>query len=304
MVLDLSPLKDVPKHLLPEHINTIQIVKGGLNNRNILINDTYLLKEYLQRDEKNDPVNLRYQREKTAFSELIDFYFIPKFINSYEKQGEFFIVRNWVEGEIYSLTDMENNLDNLVEALSSLHSKQYTCSADYNYFDVIERYIREYKPLSKIQKWNLPDTITIQTFYDRKKEELVRSDNYAPLTRIHGDLVFSNIVNFKQKCTLLDWEYTTNGDSLIDIAYLITQNSIPQALEKSLVHLYEQHNSIVIDLARLSIYKDLMNLMSALWYALQIIRFRSNTLTQTGTDISIGKFEELAKQAFSQLDIL
>jgi thiamine kinase-like enzyme len=304
MVLDLGPLKGVPRHLLPEHINSIQIVKGGLNNRNILINDTYLLKEYLQRDEKNDPVNLRYQREKTAFSELIDYNFIPKFIDSHENQGEFFIVRSWVEGEIYSLTDMENNPDNLVAALSSLHSKQYTCLADYNYFDVIERYLREYKPLSRIQKWDLPDTIMIQTFYDRKKEELVRSEYSVPFTRIHGDLAFSNIINFEQKCTLIDWEYTTYGDSLIDMAYLITQNSIPQALESTLIHLYEQHNSIVIDLPRLSIYKDLMNLMSALWYALQVIRFRSNMLDQTGTDISIEKFEALAREAFSQLDIL
>jgi len=216
----------------------------------------------------------------------------------------FFIGRSWVEGEIYSLKNLEHNLDNLVVALSSLHSKRYTCLADYNYFDVIERYLREYKPLSKNQKWDLPDTVTIQTFYDLKKKELVISDISAPMTRIHGDLVFSNIINFQQNCTLIDWEYTTYGDSLIDIAYLVTQNSIPQTLENMLVHLYEQHNSVVINLPQLSIYKDLMNLMSALWYALQVIRFRSNTLNHTGTDISIGKFEELARQAFSQLDIL
>ncbi len=303
MVLDLTLIKGVPRHILPEQINTIRTIKGGLNNRNILINETCLLKEYLQRDEKNDPVTLRYQREKTAFLELINFNFLPKFINSYEKQGVYFVVRSWVDGEIYSLKDMENNLYNLVTALSSLHSKQYTCIADYNYFDVIERYLRDYTHLSKNRKWDLPDAITIQTFYDRKKEELVITDNSVPLTRIHGDLVFSNIINFQQNCMIIDWEYTTYGDSLIDIAYLISQNSISQSLENRFIHLYEQHNSVVIDLPRLSIYKDLMNLMSALWYALQVIRFRSNTLKPTETDISIGKFEELAKQAFSQLDI-
>ncbi|MHA1945854.1 MAG: phosphotransferase [Candidatus Hodarchaeales archaeon] len=304
MVLDLTLIKGIPSHLLPKKIDTIQILEGGLNNRNILVNQSYLLKEYIQRDEKNDPVSLRYEREKTAFSELINFNFIPKFINSYEKQGVYFIVRSWVEGEIYCLRDMEHNLDNLVTALSSLHNKQYTCEADYNYFDVIDRYLREYTLLSKELKWDLPDAIPIRTFYDRKKKDLVISDNSAPLTRIHGDLVFSNIISFQQNCTLIDWEYSTYGDSLIDIAYLITQNSIPQTLENNLVHFYEQHNSVVIDLARLSIYKDLMNLMSALWYALQVIRFRSNTLNHTGTDISIGKFEELARQAFVKLDIL
>ena len=143
MVLDLTPIKDVPSHILPENIDTIQIIEGGLNNRNILINNIYLLKEYLQGDEKNDPVRLRYQRERSAFSELTNFKFIPEFINSYEKQTNFYIVRGWVDGNIYTLKDIERNPGYLITALSSLHSQQYTCEADYDYFDVIDRYLRE-----------------------------------------------------------------------------------------------------------------------------------------------------------------
>jgi thiamine kinase-like enzyme len=303
MVPDLTLIKNIPRKILPSSIDTIQIIKGGLNNRNILLNNTHLLKEYLQRDEKNDPVQLRYLRERTAFSELKNFEFIPKLHNSFEKQGTYFIVRSWAEGNIYSLNDMESNLNNLITALSSLHSQQYSCEADYNYLDVIERYLREYRLLSKNQEWDLPDIGPIHSFYDRKKKELTLSDNIESLTRIHGDLVFSNIINFNQQCTLIDWEYTTYGDSLIDIAYLITQNSIPTNLEDSFISLYERYNSVVIDLSRLSVYKDLMNLMSALWYALQVFRSNNNTLSYSDTEISVVKFQKLAKKAFLQLGI-
>lgn len=304
MTLDLTPVQGIPKHILPDNIDSIQIIKGGLNNRNILINESYLLKEYLQRDEKNDPVSLRYLREKTVFTKLTNLKFLPKFLNSYEKENKLFIVRSWVEGNIFSLTDLEINPDTLVTTLSSLHSQQYTCEADYNYFNVITRYLREYKHLSNRQQWDLPDLPSILSFYNQQKGKLIEFEKSEYLTRIHGDLVFSNIIYSHQKCILIDWEYTTYGDPLIDLAYLITQNSIPKKSENKLIRLYAHHNSIEIDPRRLSIYKSLMNLMSALWYALQVMRFSNKKLRHTEMDLSGTKFEELAKQRFSQLKIL
>ena len=123
MVLDLTPIKGVPRHILPKKIDTIQILEGGLNNRNILINGSYLLKAYLQRDEQNDPVQLRYLREKTAFVKLTNLKFMPNFLNSYEKENELYIARRWAEGSILSLPDLENYAEILVTTLSSVHSQ-------------------------------------------------------------------------------------------------------------------------------------------------------------------------------------
>jgi thiamine kinase-like enzyme len=303
MTLDLTPIHGFPKDILPEKIKSIQIIKGGLNNRNVLINGSYLLKEYLPRDEKNDPVRLRYFREKTALTSLTKFNFIPSFLISSEEEGKFFIARSWLEGRIMNPTILEQNVDNLVTTLSSLHKQRYSSETDYDYFDVIERYLREYQQRIKDQKIDFPDTESILSFYNLKREVLRASEVTSHLTRIHGDLVFSNIIYSAQKCILIDWEYTTSGDPLIDLAYLITQNTIPLELEKRLINTYMQQYSLEIDPQRLAVYKNLMNLMSALWYALQSIRLFTSMRTHTELSISSSKYAELAKQSFSQLKI-
>ena len=303
MTLDLTPIKGIPPHILPENIDSVQIVKGGLNNRNILLNGTYLLKQYLPRDEKNDPVRLRYLREKTAFIQLSKVDCLPAFLNSTEEGSELFLARKWVRGKIISLTNLDFITDSLVATLSSLHNQQYTCEADYNYFDVINRYLREYELLSTHQEWDLPDFSSLLAFYDQKKDDLGNSDTKNRLSRIHGDLVFSNIIKFQQKCILIDWEYTTYGDPLIDLAYLITQNSFSPKAENLLIRSYEDFNSLKINPHQLATYKSLMRLMSALWYALQVIRFSNNTLTHSDIDLSRTQFEELAQKVFSQLKI-
>ncbi|PWI49223.1 hypothetical protein CEE45_02460 [Candidatus Heimdallarchaeota archaeon B3_Heim] len=303
MTLDLNSIQGIPKDILPDKVDSIQIIKGGMNNQNILLNGSYLLKAYIQRDEKNDPVQLRYLREKTAFVKLTNLKFMPNFLNSYEKENELYIARMWAEGRILSLTDLDNYTDTLVTTLSSLHRQHYTCEADYNYFDVITRYLQEYRHRFRNQKWNLPDVMAVSSFYDQNKDKLVELEKSRLLTRIHGDLVFSNIICSHQKCIFIDWEYTTYGDPLIDLAYLITQNSIAKKSERKLIRLYAHHNFLEIDPRRLSIYKNLMNLMSALWYSLQVMRFSNNKLTHSELNLSGTQFEELAKQGFSQLKI-
>ncbi len=303
MTSDLTPLANIPESILPSKIKSIQFIKGGLNNRNILINKDYLLKEYLQRDEKNDPIQLRYSRERTALKSLTNFKFMPKFFSSYEQDNRFFIARNWINGKIMDHVDLESNLNSLITTLSSLHKLHYTCEADFDYFDVLDRYLREYKDINPPQKENFPEYRAISSFYKEKREELdnvARSDH---ITRLHGDLVFSNIIQSNHDCILIDWEYTTIGDPLLDLAYLVTQNSIPPELEKRIINLYAHHNSINIDFQAVSLYKNLMNLMSTLWYALQVFRMKNNAYTFPERGIPSSKFLNLARLGFSSLNI-
>ncbi len=303
MVLDLSSLQGIPKHILPENIKSVQFIKGGLNNRNILINDSFLLKEYLPRDEKNDPVHLRYSRESSAFTRLLNADFMPELFKTHEVEKKYFLTRSWIEGTVLNAAELKSNIENLVSTLSILHNQQYSSMADYHYFDVIERYIREYSQYKNPKESDLPKISLINAFYKESSETLIQSKTFEPLTRIHGDLVFSNIIKSDQRCFLIDWEYTTCGEPLIDLAYLVTQNSISSTLEALLLNTYKAQNNLDIDLDQFSSYKDLMNLMSALWYALQVMRLQNDILTHSKKYVSDVNFKELAIQGFKRLEI-
>ncbi|MHA2096959.1 MAG: hypothetical protein ACW98F_20290, partial [Candidatus Hodarchaeales archaeon] len=63
------------------------------------------------------------------------------------------------------------------------------------------------------------------------------------------------------------------------------------------------HSKLEIDLNLFSSYKDLMNLMSALWYALQVFRLQNNIPIHSDIDTSSTDFQELANQSFKKLEI-
>ena len=44
-------LTQIPPILMPKEVTSARIIEGGLNNKNILINETWLVKEYLITDE-------------------------------------------------------------------------------------------------------------------------------------------------------------------------------------------------------------------------------------------------------------
>jgi thiamine kinase-like enzyme len=304
MTLDLSLVKGVPRHILPENIDSIQIIEGGLNNRNLLLNSRELLKIYLERDEKNDPVYLRYLREKDALFALDKYAFAPRLLNSEETNRKYYIKRQWVDGSILTLDYFRNQPERIMIPLSSLHKNVYTSKGDYDYFDVIERYIQEYMilndPTTK-EKIHFPQPESIEKFYLLKNRYIRKFDQFNLSTRIHGDLIFSNIITplKGEYCIFIDWEYTTSGNPLIDLAYLFTQNNIPKKSQNDFLAVYEEHSSIKIEKVLLGEYCLLMNLMSALWYVLQALRLDS---TQTPV-IPSSNFRKLAHTAFSKLPI-
>ena len=148
MDYDSDILEGIPKKILPEEIFSSYNIEGGLNNRNILINNSILIKNYLPRDEKNDPVYLRYLREKEALLTLGQFSYAPKLFQYHETDNKLYISRDWIEGVTLTQNELEIHLEDLVSSLISLHSNTHTSNGDYNYFDVIERYLREYKHLN------------------------------------------------------------------------------------------------------------------------------------------------------------
>jgi len=308
MTVDLTLVEEVPKHFLPSNLVSIEVIQGGLNNRNLLLNSYQLLKIYLQRDEKNDPVYFRYLREKNALIALDRFAYAPRLLNSEKTNNKYYIKREWVDGSILSLDQCKSHPEKLMIPLSSLHKCTYTSKGDYDYFDVIERYIKDYGlqyDLTTKEEIEFPQPEAIKTFYSNKRRYISTFIQHKLSTRIHGDLVFSNIISHpnRDKIIFIDWEYTTSGNPLIDLAYLFTQNNVPKDSQKNFLVVYEEHSSIEVDVHLLEEYCLLMNLMSALWYVLQALRLNSTEGQELKPLVPSSDFRKLARKAFSLLSI-
>ena len=308
MIVDLTLVEGIPKHLLPSNLVSIEVIQGGLNNRNLLLNSYQLLKIYLLRDEKNDPVYLRYLREKDALIALDKFTYAPKLLNSEETDNKYYIKRQWVEGSTLTLDQCKSHPEKIMVPLSSLHKCTYVSKGDYDYFDVIERYIKDYKfqlNLTAKEEVSFPQPEAIETFYSNKRRDIRKFIQHKLLARIHGDLVFSNIISPPKTnhCVFIDWEYSTVGNPLIDLAYMFTQNDVPKDSQTNLLVAYEEYSSIKVDLLLLEEYSILMNLMSALWYVLQTLRLDSNKGQDLKSIDPSSNFRKLAQKAFSMLSI-
>jgi thiamine kinase-like enzyme len=305
MSTNFPQLHGIPEQFLPDNINSVQVIEGGLNNRNFLINETVLIKSYLKRDEKNDPVLLRYFRERDAFQNLNHCNFLPKLLKTSENENQHFFSRQWVNGKIISLQDIQKDPNCLITPLIQLHSEQYSSQGDFNYFDVISRYLREYSLNASQIPSGLPEFTALESFFADKKNILEASGKRSFKTRIHGDLAFSNIIssNTENHCYFIDWEYTTIGTPLIDIAYLFTQNPIPDKTQRLIFSLYCESVDTSFDENLLELYKQLMTFMSALWYSLQAFRIKKGSLTHGNVYLSMEEFQNLAEKSFSSLKL-
>ena len=98
-------LEDIPISLLPKRIHSVMEVSGGLNNKNILVNNSILIKKYLSHNEHIDPVFLRYKREKEAIFSLKNTLCSPTLLNSYEDSDKYYITREWIPGYSFDQID-------------------------------------------------------------------------------------------------------------------------------------------------------------------------------------------------------
>ncbi|MFW9903907.1 MAG: phosphotransferase [Candidatus Thorarchaeota archaeon] len=290
----LKLLEQVPPILLPKEITSARLIKGGLNNRNILVNESWLVKEYLIRDEPNDPVYLRFLREKDCLLLLQHNQYAPQLLKYYEDGNQYFITRKWIEGQIFSNENLDNNLELLkllVNAIISIHRTTGSLSGDFHYYDVIKRYLLEYKEIERqyptspsLDKYfsDFPAYEKIDWFFNDHIHQLQRKNSLKALVRIHGDLVFSNIILIPKtsKIALIDWEYSTLADPCIDLAYFITQNQLSPEIQQTFIEQYQEKLGYQILPEVLKLTCDLMDLMAGLWYVIQAARLEATSLLE------------------------
>ncbi|MHA1215178.1 MAG: phosphotransferase [Candidatus Hodarchaeales archaeon] len=315
MTINKSLLTGIPDSLLPKSIKSIEKVDGGLNNYNILINQNYLLKKYLKQDEINDPVYLRFTREKDSLIGLKNSESTPLLLKFLDSSPNLFIVRNWVKGNTISTKLLKSDhklLEHLIKSLKETHEYKFNTPGDFNYFDVIRRYLREYESISTnsnpdhslFDKVDLPKHKTLYNYFSNHLELIRDSKINNFKVRIHGDLVFSNIIvtSKEHKVVFIDWEYSTRANPYVDLAYLVTQNPITKDLERKILKEYEVQSNFAIEEQSFSLYKNIMNLMSGLWFIIYAHRpseTNSNTsnkqLLQAQNALKLGKnrFEKL-----------
>ncbi len=305
-------LARVPDILLPKDISSVRSIKGGFNNSNILINENYLIKEYQVQDEANDPVYSRFLREKESLLLLKNNSFSPKLLSFFDQSSKLYITREWIEGNPISVGQFQANLDKIIDGLISIHKYRTPASEDFCYFDVISRYLKVYDRLTTNNLANsdlfinLPSFQTVNHYFDNHISQLRDLDQLPYQVRLHGDLVLSNIIfNPKQNnITFIDWEYSTLGDILIDLSYLLTQNNLPIDTQNRLKDCYMEQSGSKLDLTILNFYCDLMNLMSALWYSIHTFRLYLNLPEYAEPPSFISESIKSAQSNFESLKLL
>ncbi|MFX1282027.1 MAG: phosphotransferase [Promethearchaeota archaeon] len=308
-------LTQIPPILLPKEITSARIIEDGLNNKNILINDSWLVKEYQITDEINDPIFLRFLREKDSLLLLKHNAHAPRLLKYYDDGKRFFISRKWVEGQPFTHDLLINNMELLSNALMSIHSLTESTAGDFHYYDVIKRYLLEYKgierqyptsPSLETEFSHFPSYERVNQFFNDHIHQLQSMKTAKPGVRIHGDLVFSNII-YSQKnneIAFIDWEYSTLADPCIDLAYLITQNQLPQKTQQTFVQKFEEQLGDQINPKVLKFTCNLMNLMSGLWYVIQAARFKSTSVSIVEPHPSFIEFLSFAQERFQALDLV
>lgn len=308
-------LEQVPRILLPKEITSARLIKGGLNNRNILINEKWLVKEYLMRDEANDPVYLRFLREKDTLLLLNRNHYAPRLLKYYDDGTKFFITREWVEGHVFNNDHLQKNVEFLVNAIISIHSITESTSGDFHYYDVIKQYLLEYKGIERHYPTSpsldgkfshFPCYERVNRFFIDHIHQLQSKNSVKPLIRIHGDLVFSNIIltQNNSKIVFIDWEYSTLADPYIDLAYFITQNQVPHNIQQTLVKKFDEKLGFQIPPKILELTCDLMNLMSGLWYVIQATKLKSTSTLISDQNSSFIEFLTLAQDRFHTLQLI
>lgn len=307
-------LEQVPRILLPKEITSARLIIGGLNNRNILINEKWLVKEYLMRDETNDPVYLRFLRERDILLLLNRNHYAPQLLKYYDDGTKFFITREWVEGHTFTTDQLQGNVELFVNAITSIHSISESTSGDFHYYDVIKRYLLEYKGMERHYPTSpsldrkflhFPSYKRVDRFFIDHIHQLQSINSVKPLVRIHGDMVFSNIILTpkKPKIVFIDWEYSTLADPCIDLAYFITQNQLPHNFQQTLVQKFDEKLGFQIPPKILELTCNLMNLMSGLWYVIQAARLKSIASPLIRQQSSDTDFISLAQDKFSILGL-
>jgi thiamine kinase-like enzyme len=308
-------LTQIPPILMPKEVASARIIEGGLNNKNILINETWLVKEYLITDENIDPVELRFLRENDSLLLLKGNPHAPQLLKYYDDGKKFFISRKWVEGQPLTTDHLQDNVELLVNAIVSIHSINESTLGDFHYYDVIKRYLLEYKGIQR----RYPTSPSLETefshfpSYERVNQlfidyihQLQNINSVLPPVRIHGDLIFSNIIfsRKKKEISFIDWEYSTLADPFIDLAYLLTQNQLPPSIRQIIVEKFEEQLEIQVNPKVLEFTCNLMNLMSGLWYVIQAARLKEPSVSLVEQQPSFIEFLSFAQDRFQALDLM
>lgn len=307
-------IKRISKDLLQENIRTINKIEGGLNNNNFLINGKYLVKQYLMRDEQNDPVYLRFLREEKTLKLLNENHHVPKLINSYKNPPNLFIVREWVFGKVINLNQVSKYLSLIIDALSSLYTFNNSFKTDFDYLNIIRRYMKVYKNIESLSEEDssqfldfssLPRYDLLTTFFNEQFDKIKNLNSLKSTVRIHGDLVLSNIILMDNKTHIMfiDWEYSTLGTPMLDLAYFLSQNRLSESIQQEVIKQYRKKTSFSINERELQVYYDLMNLMSGLWFVIHASRLK-HIKTNINGKMSYKHFIKLAMENFKGLKIL
>lgn len=157
---------------------------------------------------------------------------IPKILDIGQiEDGQYFVISEKVDGELFkNLNDEEfdKNLPSLFSTLESIHSIDVSDKIGYGKFDA--EGVGENKSwkefLLKVDEYAVhmfDNSMLEKDVWDKIYKRFVELLNFCPEEKyfVHGDYNFGNLFSKNQKIAgVIDWESSTYGDFLYDIARL------------------------------------------------------------------------------------
>lgn len=245
---------------IPYKYSNIKKYNKGLTNDNYLLDIDHT--RYMLRYPKNDTMHLfNRDQEKQILKHLENKSFtFPLF---YYDNGVQLIkyYDDLVNFEDYTQND---KIEKVSQLMKLLHQEQVDPSLAFNPLDQIYKYYAniENKPFNLDEYQELFDTYNKHSF--------------TPVL-CHNDWVEGNICYLNESVYLIDFEYAGMNDPLFDIMSFVTENNLSNEEISEFVNLMFDEKVNEEKLKTLAMYRDINNLLWALW-ALMMYEFRNEEI--------------------------
>lgn len=248
---------------LPElrgRILSVQILKGGLTNKNFLIDTDFGRLVARFAPTKSGYLGMNKKYEFNHYEVAASLGIGPKPLKFYPKFG--LLIVEYLEGQVLNQATIRSvrMIKKLAELFKKMHKgPKFKDSIDL--FDITRKY---HQTARGLRSWMPTDTPRYLQNLDQIEKELKNKKWIKPS---HLDLMVENVINTRDGIKLIDWEYSANADCRFDLANISFKANFSEQQDKLLLKCYGQSS---LTIRQLQLMKCVVALREAGWSWVQI----------------------------------
>lgn len=230
---------------------TVSILHGGYSHSNTCLLLQWQNKEYVLRVKKGGIPNKDLQRELYAMKATAELTIAPRVL--YVSEDSLAVLIEYIPTHTLSLAQSRqlNNIKGIANALRAAHSIDQNPYFEKNGLESVVEAYDSVRDIPALQP-DIDHAMQLIYTYDRTLENY-----HAPKVNIHGDLNPRNMLLYNEKVYLLDWDYVSWEDPLMDLSYLSLRLDYAPEEEILFLEYYLEHVPTSCDIDRYYICKQL-----------------------------------------------